>query len=42
MNQVNQIRFQIYQVDKDNYSANIGGANPPGALIKRLSQLQIS
>ncbi len=38
MKQVNQIWFQIYQVVKDNCSADIGGANPQDDLMERLLQ----
>lgn len=38
MKQVNQICFQIYQVVKDNCSADIGGANPQDDLMERLLQ----
>lgn len=38
MKQVNQIWFQIYQVVKDNCSADVGGANPQDDLMERLLQ----
>lgn len=38
MKQVNQIWFQIYQVVKDNCSADIGGSNPQDDLMERLLQ----
>ena len=38
MKQVNQVWFQIYQVVKDNCSADIGGANPQDDLMERLLQ----
>lgn len=38
MKQVNQIWFQIYQVVKDNCSADISGANPQDDLMERLLQ----
>lgn len=38
MKQVNQIWFQIYQVVKDNCSADIGEANPQDDLMERLLQ----
>lgn len=38
MKQVNQIWFQIYQAVKDNYSTDIGGANPQDDLMERLLQ----
>ncbi len=36
MKQVNQIWYQIYQVVKDNCSADYGGANPQDDLMERL------
>ena len=38
MKQVNQVWYQIYQVVKDNCSADIGGANPQDDLMERLLQ----
>ena len=38
MKQVNQVWYQIYQVVKDNSSADIGGANPQDDLMERLLQ----
>ena len=38
MKQVNQVWYQIYQVVKDNCSADIGGANPQDDLMDRLLQ----
>ena len=38
MKQVNQVWFQIFQVVKDNSSADIGGANPQDDLMERLLQ----
>ena len=38
MKQVNQVWYQIYQVVKDNCSADIGGASPQDDLMERLLQ----
>ena len=38
MKQVNQVWFQIYQIVKDNCSADFGGANPQDDLMERLLQ----
>ena len=38
MKQVNQVWYQIYQVVKDNCSADIGGATPQDDLMERLLQ----
>ena len=38
MKQVNQVWYQIYQVVKDNCSADIGGASPLDDLMERLLQ----